>query len=155
MAAYQAFVQVNNTLDLPLNNVVVIHVWPDGDMSDFFMWPSIAANSLGARSTNVASSGTGSGYDIWTLIFSLAGDPRVYAMAPTVANLTSSDAPPTALQFIIQPENGLAIINPHGPDALGTWADVATLGFLTAGQTFSPTAAVSVQPETAKLSAQA
>jgi hypothetical protein len=155
MAAYQAYVQINNTLDVAMNNVVVVHVWPNGDMSDFFTWPTIAANSLGSPSTTVASSQTGSGYDFWTLIFSLAGDPKVYAMAPTVANLTARDAPPTALQFIVEPENEVAIINPYGPDATGTWADVAILGFLSAGQTFSPTAAVSVQPETAKLSAQA
>lgn len=155
MAGYQVYVQINNTLDVAMNNVVVVHVWPDGDMSDLFTFPTIAANSLGPPSKTLASSYTGSGYDIWTLIFNIDGDSKVYAMAPTVANLTSSDAPPTALQFIIEPENEVAIINPHGPDALARWADVATLGFLSGGATFSPAAAVSVQPETAKLSAQA
>jgi hypothetical protein len=145
MALYQPNIQINSGFPtgVYMLNVTLYHVWPEGGVSEEFVFPH-----LGPGLSNVVLGNSGSGgFDWWTLTFSLTTDttPKVYSMAPTVVEIQGSGTSSQALVFNVAANGQVNITNPYGKDAppTPTWAFLGGTGetFLSTAPSTSSNAA--------------
>lgn len=137
---YTPYVDVINQTSFDMENVILFHIWPTGNIAEVFNFGTVAPGQ--AAPSQPAKSGPG-GYDYWTLIFSRES---VFLLMPTTIVQAGKGDSWKVIRFIVQPDYDVAIINPMGEDAASQLIKLATSGLLSQGDTGSPVAA-SLQSE--------